>query len=54
MARTYADTSGTGPLAFDDVSVQGHMLIRYHVIVQMEQRSFTVTEGKTESRETHK
>lgn len=25
MARTYADTSGTGPLAFvDDVSVQGH------------------------------
>lgn len=55
MARTYADTSGTGPLAFvDDVSVQGHMLIRYHFTAQMEQRSFTVTEGKTESRETHK
>lgn len=52
MARTYADTSGTGPLAFvDDVSVQGHMLIRYHFTAQMEQRSFTVTEGKTESRE---
>lgn len=49
------DTSGTGPLAFvDDVSVQEHILIRYHFTVQMEQRSFTVTEGKTESRETHK
>lgn len=47
MARTYADTSGTGPLAFvDDVSVQGHMLIRYHVIVQWNREALQLLKAK--------